>query len=173
MINRISNTIFHDWSIIIHPLPLFFSFISAPFPLDVQFRRCVLYETDVTLWNRNYSDAQELTATNRSSIDHRTKFDESINQFCTKIRNFSTDLLYWMFSCRGARNDRHRLLVAGFPTLYHGWIDKASSLSSLQDSSRLRVLRCSRVSCVERFDVSRLRKIFFRGDEGESASGCE
>lgn len=74
--------------------------------------------------------------------------------------------IYSIFPCRGARNDRHRLLIAGFPPLYRGWIDRASSLSSLQDSSSLRVPRCSRIvrGKVRCFSIA--EKFFFRGDEG-------
>lgn len=93
------------------------------------------------------------------SVFHRSSNQCSMNQtvFAPKFETFPRifSSIYWMFSCRGARNDRHRLLIAGFPPLYRGWINRASSLSSLQDSSSLRVLRCSRLSCVERFDCGK------------------
>lgn len=144
----ILRSIDHSSSLFFLPL----SFISA-FSLDVEVRRCALWSSLMKLFGYRARTHRDW------SVFHRSSNQCSMNQtvFAPKFETFPRifSSIYWMFSCRGARNDRHRLLIAGFPPLYRGWIDRASSLSSLQDSSSLRVLRCSRVSCVERFDCGK------------------
>lgn len=128
-----TKTIFHDFSIILHPF--FFSLLPHSTLRFIKFTREIIRisrENSPRLISP--PSIIEPSSTNQSAFARK---------FETFPRIFPS--IYSIFPCRGARNDRHRLLIAGFPPLYRGWIDRASSLSSLQDSSSLRVPRCSRI----------------------------